>query len=49
MLDAGCGAGGTALSLAEEARFVAGLDIDARFAGTGTRLMAEKQVRRPGS
>ena len=28
VLDAGCGAGGTALSLAEEARFVAGLDID---------------------
>ncbi|HEY6547746.1 MAG TPA: class I SAM-dependent methyltransferase [Vicinamibacteria bacterium] len=44
VLDAGCGAGGTALSLAEEARFVAGLDIDARFAGTGTRLQAEKGV-----
>lgn len=48
VLDAGCGAGGTALSLAEEARFVAGLDLDARFAGTGTRLMAEKQVRAAG-
>jgi SAM-dependent methyltransferase len=44
VLDAGCGAGGTALSLAEEARFVAGLDIDARFAGTGTRLQAEKRI-----
>jgi len=48
VLDAGCGAGGTALSLAEEARFVAGLDIDARFAGTGTRLQAEKAVKAAG-
>ena len=35
VLDAGCGAGGTALSFAEEAGFVAGLDIDARFARHG--------------
>jgi SAM-dependent methyltransferase len=48
VLDAGCGAGGTALSFAEEARFVAGLDIDARFAGTGTRLQAEKAVPAAG-
>ena len=48
LLDAGCGAGGTALSLAEEARFVAGLDIDARFAGTGTRLQAEKAILAAG-
>lgn len=44
VLDAGCGAGGTALSLAEEARFVAGLDLEARFAGTGTRLKEEKKI-----
>ena len=48
VLDAGCGAGGTALSLAEEARFVVGLDIDARFAGTGTRLQAEKAIPAAG-
>jgi SAM-dependent methyltransferase len=44
VLDAGCGGGGTALSLAEEAGFAVGLDLDARFRGTGTRLRAEKQV-----
>jgi SAM-dependent methyltransferase len=48
VLDAGCGAGGTALAFAEEARFVAGLDIDARFAGTGTRLQGEKAVPAAG-
>ena len=45
VLDAGCGGGGTALSLAEEAGFAVGLDLDARFRGTGTRLAQEKQVR----
>jgi SAM-dependent methyltransferase len=44
VLDAGCGGGGTALSLAEEAGFAVGLDLDARFRGTGTRLAAEKQA-----
>jgi ubiquinone/menaquinone biosynthesis C-methylase UbiE len=44
VLDAGCGGGGTALSLAEEARFVAGLDIEPRFADAGTRLVAEKSL-----
>jgi 2-polyprenyl-3-methyl-5-hydroxy-6-metoxy-1,4-benzoquinol methylase len=38
ILDAGCGPGGTALSLAEEASFVVGLDLDARFRNAGTRL-----------
>ena len=44
VLDAGCGGGGTALSLAEEAGFAVGLDLDARFRGAGTRLAAERQV-----
>jgi SAM-dependent methyltransferase len=44
VLDAGCGGGGTALSLAEESAFAVGLDLDARFAGSGTRLQAEKGV-----
>lgn len=44
VLDAGCGSGGTALSLAEEAGFAVGLDLDARFAGSGTRLQAEKGI-----
>ena len=42
MLDAGCGGGGTILSLADEAAFVVGLDLEARFAGSGTRLRDEK-------
>ena len=37
-LDAGCGGGGTALSLAEECDFAVGLDIEARFRDSGTRL-----------
>jgi SAM-dependent methyltransferase len=45
VLDAGCGAGGTALSFAEEARLVVGLDIAARFAGTGTRLAEERGIK----
>ena len=45
VLDAGCGGGGTALSLAEEAGFAVGLDLDARFRGTGTRLAQERQVQ----
>lgn len=44
VLDAGCGGGGTALSLAEEAEFAVGLDLEARFADAGTRLGAEKGV-----
>lgn len=44
VLDAGCGSGGTALSLAEETGFAVGLDLDARFAGTGTRLASDKGV-----
>lgn len=44
VLDAGCGGGGTALSLAEESSFAVGLDLDARFAGSGTRLAVEKGI-----
>jgi len=44
VLDAGCGAGGTAVSLAEEGARVVGLDLDARFRGSGTRLSREKGV-----
>lgn len=43
-LDAGCGAGGTAISFAEEGARVVGLDLDARFRGSGTRLADEKGV-----
>lgn len=45
VLDAGCGGGGTALSLGEESGLAVGLDLDARFAGAGTRLKAEKAVK----
>ena len=44
VLDAGCGGGGTALSLAEESAFAVGLDLEARFADAGTRLAAEKRI-----
>jgi SAM-dependent methyltransferase len=44
VLDAGCGGGGTVLSLAEESAFAVGLDLEARFAGSGTRLAAEKGI-----
>jgi SAM-dependent methyltransferase len=45
VLDAGCGGGGTALSLAEESAFAVGLDLEARFRDAGTRLAAEKGVK----
>jgi SAM-dependent methyltransferase len=44
VLDNGCGPGGTALSLAEEAAFVVGLDLDARFRGAGIRFAQEKGI-----
>src|SRR5262249_34057652 len=44
VLDAGCGGGGTALSLAEESGFAVGLDLEARFRDSGTRLGAEKRI-----
>ena len=44
ILDAGCGAGGTCLSLAEESALAVGLDLDARFRGSGTRLAGERGV-----
>jgi SAM-dependent methyltransferase len=46
VLDAGCGGGGTALSLAEECSLAVGLDLHARFQGAGTRLGAEKGIAR---
>src|SRR4029450_898668 len=49
VLDAGCGGGGTALSLAEESSFAVGLDLEARFRGWGTRLGGEKTVANAGS
>jgi SAM-dependent methyltransferase len=48
VLDAGCGGGGTALSLAEESAFAVGLDLEARFAGSGTRLASEKGIANAG-
>lgn len=42
ILDAGCGGGGMPLSFAEEARYVAGIDIVDRFRDAGTRLAAER-------
>ncbi len=45
VLDAGCGGGGTALSLAEESAFAVGLDLDARFGGSGTKLREERGIR----
>lgn len=46
VLDAGCGPGGVTLSLAEESALAVGLDLDARFRGTGTRLAADKGIRK---
>lgn len=44
VLDSGCGGGGTALSLGEEAALAIGLDLDGRFFGSGTRLRAERGI-----
>lgn len=44
VLDAGCGSGGTALSLAEESAFAVGLDLHARFRESGTRLAWENNT-----
>jgi len=44
VLDAGCGGGGTALSLAEESAFAVGLDLEARFRDSGTLLCREKGI-----
>ncbi len=43
ILDAGCGGGGTAVSLAEESAFAVGLDLEPRFVA-GVRLASEKAV-----
>jgi SAM-dependent methyltransferase len=45
VLDAGCGGGGMPLSLAEEARFVVGIDPVERFPDAGVRLGRERGVR----
>jgi len=45
VLDAGCGSGGTALSIAEEVSFAVGLDLSPRFSDAGTRLAREKKIR----
>jgi 2-polyprenyl-3-methyl-5-hydroxy-6-metoxy-1,4-benzoquinol methylase len=44
VLDAGCGGGGMPLSLAEEGRWVVGIDPIDRFKGAATRLAAERNV-----
>ncbi len=45
VLDAGCGSGGTAASIAEEVSFAVGLDLSPRFSNAGTRLAREKNIR----
>jgi SAM-dependent methyltransferase len=42
VLDAGCGGGGMPLSLAEEARWVVGIDLEPRFQDAGVRLARER-------
>ena len=45
VLDAGCGGGGMCVSLAEEAPFVVGIDLEDRFRQAGDRLAEEKGLR----
>ena len=47
VLDSGCGGGGTALSLAEEAGFTVGLDVEPAFSA-GRRLAAERAIANVG-
>lgn len=44
VLDAGCGGGGMPLSLAEEAKFVVGIDPAERFQDAGVRLGRERSL-----
>ena len=44
VLDAGCGGGGMPLSLAEEARFVVGIDPAERFQDAGVKLGRERSL-----
>jgi SAM-dependent methyltransferase len=44
VLDAGCGGGGMPLSLAEEARYVVGIDPINRFGNAGVRLAQERRL-----
>jgi SAM-dependent methyltransferase len=46
VLDAGCGGGGTVVSLGQETPFAVGLDIKDRFRDAGTRLAREEGVER---
>ena len=45
VLDAGCGPGGTAISVAEEAQVVIGIDVADRFRHAGGRLAHDRNVR----
>ena len=45
VLDAGCGPGGTAISVAEEAQVVIGIDVADRFRHAGDRLAHDRTVR----
>lgn len=45
VLDAGCGSGGTAVSIAEETTLALGLDLSPRFSDSGIRLAREKRVK----
>jgi ubiquinone/menaquinone biosynthesis C-methylase UbiE len=45
VLDAGCGSGGTAVSIAEEVSFAVGLDVSPRFSDAGTKLARERRIR----
>ena len=48
VLDAGCGGGGMCVSLAEEAPYVAGIDLEDRFRQAGDRLAREKGLANLG-
>jgi ubiquinone/menaquinone biosynthesis C-methylase UbiE len=48
VLDAGCGGGGTVVSLGQESSFAVGLDIKDRFRDAGTRLATEEGVTNVG-
>ena len=45
VLDAGCGSGGTAVSIAEEVSFAVGLDLSPCFSDSGTKLGREKRIK----
>ncbi|HSF18066.1 MAG TPA: class I SAM-dependent methyltransferase [Vicinamibacteria bacterium] len=45
VLDAGCGSGGIAVSIAEECGFSVGLDIKNKFSDAGVKLADERRIR----